>query len=111
MREVYFRNTKCKNCVGGKIDVITGRPKNGSKARISVAVGKNKLENIYLGSVCEAKNFTVRFFGHLPDSRTSVDEDVKSIYQPITEVCAVSELCTITCDKVPVVNVFGSRHT
>ena len=86
--------------------------KNGSKARIGVTVGKNKLlKNIILRSICESKSFTVRLSGHLPDSRTSVDEDLKSIYQPITEVCAVSELCRITCDEVPGVNIFGSRHT
>ena len=34
------------------------------------------------------------------------------VYQPITEVCAVSELCTFACQEVPLpLILLGSRHT
>lgn len=55
-------------------------------------MGRNQASLIvtqyFLGSISEAKN-------HLEDSRTRDDEDLKSVYQPITELCALSEVCMI----------------
>ncbi len=73
-------------------------------------MGRNQASLIvtqyFLGSISEAKN-------HLEDSRTRDDEDLKSVYQPITELCALSEVCTYPDDSkgIPLVNIFASRHT
>ena len=95
-REVYFREKKResgKHKVLGVIDVA-GRRENGKKPSVTVFIDGSIYEKIFLGSICEAKDITVRLSGHLEDSRTPEDADIKSIYRPITELCALSELCT-----------------
>lgn len=101
-RELYLQNAS-KNCVKGSIDVLAGTLANGNKPCLEIKDG-TQLMNIYLGSCAEAKSPRVR-------SRTKADEDLKMVYQPITEVCAVSELCTFGCKEVPLLNLLGSQHT
>ena len=113
LREVHFREKKKgggKKKVLGRIDVVAGRPQNGKKPSIRVDIDGNNVQKVFLGSICEAKNITVRLS---EDSRTAEDEGLKTIYQPITELCAMSEVCTFAeeSDEIPLVNIYASRHT
>lgn len=49
--------------------------------------------------------------GNLPDSRVSETEDLKALYQPIMELCALGELCQIQNDTVPIIGIYGSRYS
>lgn len=120
LREVHFRDRKTdrkteggKKKVLGKIDVIAGRQKNGKKPSITVNVDSNTVKKVFFGSSSEVKTAGVRLSGHLEHSRTPDGEDLKSVYQPITEVCALSEVCTYPEDSkgIPLVNIFASRNT
>lgn len=116
LREVHFRDRKTeggKKKVLGKIDVIAGRQKNGRKPSITVNVDSNTVKKVFFGSSSEVQIAGVRLSGHLEDSRTPDGEDLKSVYQPITELCALSEVCTYSDDSkaIPLVNIFASRNT
>lgn len=111
MREVNFKNVAKKKCGRGHIDIVVGTLCNGNKPQVSVSGTNRKLTKLYVATINEAKNYSVRQPGRLPDSRTRDDADLKSVYQPICELCAFSELCTFECNEVPLINIFGSRHT
>lgn len=76
---------------------------------IKVYGSNSQLRNLYVVTINESNH--VRQSGHLPDSRTQPGLDLKALYQPATELISFSELCQFTCKCVPLINIFGSRHT
>lgn len=105
------KNTKNTNCARGKIDVVVGQLCNGSKPQVNVVGTDSQIHKLYVATINEAKNYAVRQSGRLPDSRVPDETDLKTIYQPICELAAFSELCTFPCDEIPLINIFGSRYT
>ena len=52
-----------------------------------------------------------RLSGFLEDSRTQPNEDIKSVYQPIMQICAFSEMCRFSNTDIPLISLYGDRET
>ena len=78
-----------ENCVTGAIDVGIGQLSNGSKQHVKIEGTNNHVQTIFFGSTAEAKNIGVRLSGGLPGSRKPRGQELKTMYQPITELCAM----------------------
>lgn len=61
--------------------IVVGEGTNGNKASVTISVDERTgVRRLYLGSVAEVKNSTVRLSGNLPDSRTPDGEDLKLLW-------------------------------
>lgn len=107
MRELFFRNIASEKCVSGSIDVVVGKPTNGGKPVITFPEGAS-LQTIVLACVAEAKP---QLSGGLPGSTLSPGLELLAIYQPMLQLCAISEMCKFTKRNIPVISFYGSHQS
>ncbi len=109
-REIYFKCVGNKPIGKGSIDVLAGMLSN-DKLHVKVKADDHTMKDIFVWVINEAKAPTVRLSSDIPGSRVPAQEDLKSLYQPITKLCSFSELCELPNNLVPVIALFGSRYS
>lgn len=100
-REVHFKNVK-PSCPRGSIDGLIGRSGNGNRPMATVK-NTQDFSQVYVLSTQEVE------LGE--SSITSDKEDLKTVYQPIVQICAFSEMCVFCSDYIPLIEIYGDENT
>ena len=108
LREIYFNGVKNKPLGQGKIDVIAGTLKNGNEPILRIKGTDQQINQFYLWLLVEAKEYATPLYGsRMPPP----EQDLKALYQPITPLCSMSELCEAIDPSIPLIGLYGSKYS
>lgn len=109
LREIYFNGVKNKPLGQGKIDVIAGTLTNGNKPILRIKGTDRHINKIFLwlAAAVKVKEYRTPLYG----SRMPPEQDLKALYQPITLLCSMSELCEAIDPSIPLIGLYGSRYS